>query len=40
MIMTEQQKKQIIESGKDFFRQIIIPNHLRNLKKLKLESSI
>lgn len=37
-MMTEEQKKQIIESGKDFFRKIIIPNHLKNLKKLKLDS--
>lgn len=35
--MTEEQKQQIIESGKDFFRKTIIPNHLNNLKKLKLK---
>ena len=34
--MTEGQKKAIIESGKDYFRTIIIPNHLDNLKKLRL----
>lgn len=34
--MTEEQKKAIIESGKDYFRTIIIPNHLDNLKKLRL----
>lgn len=34
--MTEQQKDEIIESGKEYFRTIIIPNHLGNLKKLKL----
>ena len=34
--MTDEQKQQIVESGKNYFRQIIIPNHLRNLKKLKL----
>lgn len=36
--MTEEQKQQIIESGKAYFREIIIPNHLKNLTKLKLES--
>ncbi len=36
--MTEQQKQSIIESGKQYFRSIIIPNHLRNLKKLSLSS--
>lgn len=36
--MTEQQKRWIIESGKDFFRKSIIPNHLKNLKSLKLKS--
>lgn len=34
--MTEKQKQQIIESGKAYFREIIIPKHLGNLKKLKL----
>lgn len=34
--MTEEQKLQIIESGKTYFREIIIPKHLENLKKLKL----
>ncbi len=36
--MTERQKQSIIDSGKEYFRQIIIPNHLRNLKRLKLKS--
>ena len=34
--MTEKQKKQIIDSGKAYFRETIIPNHLRGLQKLKL----
>ena len=34
--MTEEQKSAIIESGKDYFRTSIIPNHLRNLRKLRL----
>lgn len=34
--MTEQQKQNIIDSGKEYFRNIIIPSHLNNLKKLKL----
>lgn len=37
MIMTEEQKHSIIESGKDYFRSIIIPSHLKNLTKLKLK---
>ena len=36
--MTEQQKQAIIESGKQYFRSIIIPNHLKNLNKLHLSS--
>ena len=36
--MTEQQKQAIINSGKQYFRSIIIPNHLKNLNKLKLSS--
>lgn len=36
--MTEQQKQAIIESGKEYFRTTIIPNHLKNLNKLKLAS--
>lgn len=36
--MTEQQKQAIIESGKKYFRTTIIPNHLKNLQKLKLSS--
>ena len=35
--MTEEQKQQIIESGKKYFREIIIPNHLKGLKELKLK---
>lgn len=34
--MTEEQKQTIIESGKDYFRSSIIPNHIKNLKKLRL----
>ena len=34
--MTEQQKQAIIESGKAYFRTTIIPNHLKNLQKLRL----
>lgn len=37
-VMTEQQKQDIIESGKQYFRSIIIPNHLKNLNKLHLSS--
>ena len=36
-MMTEEQKQQIIESGKDYFRKIIIPGHLKNLQSLKLK---
>lgn len=36
-IMTEEQKNQIVESGKQYFRDIIIPNHLKGLEKLSLE---
>lgn len=35
-MLTEKKKQQIVESGKAYFRQIIIPYHLRNLKTLKL----
>lgn len=35
--MTEEQKKAIIENGKEYFRSIIIPNHIKNLSKLKLK---
>lgn len=35
--MTEEQKKAIIESGKDYFRTSIIPNHIKNLQKLRLK---
>lgn len=34
--MEEEKKQAIIESGKAFFRTIIIPNHIKQLKKLKL----
>lgn len=34
--MTEEQKASIIESGKQYFRNIIIPNHLKGLEKLRL----
>lgn len=37
-IMTEQQKQSIVESGKEYFRSIIIPSHLANLQKLHLSS--
>lgn len=36
--MTENQKQAIINSGKEYFRSTIIPNHLRNLDKLQLGS--
>lgn len=36
--MTEQQKIAILNSGKNYFRQTIIPNHLKNLQKLSLSS--
>lgn len=35
--MTENQKKAIIRSAKDYFSTIIIPNHINGLKKLKLK---
>lgn len=35
--MTERQKETIINSGKLYFRQIIIPNHLKGLQTLKLK---
>ena len=35
--MTEQQKQAIIESGKEYFRKIIIPNHVNKLDSLKLK---
>lgn len=35
--MTEEQKNQIIESGKEYFRHIIIPNHLKGLDRLQLK---
>lgn len=36
--MNNKQKQAIINSGKEYFRSTIIPNHLRNLSKLKLSS--
>ena len=36
-MMTSKQKKQIIENGKTYFREIIIPNHLKGLEKLHLK---
>ena len=38
MEITELQKEAIINSGKEFFRTRIIPNHIRNLQRLKLSS--
>lgn len=35
--MNEIQKQAIIESGKQYFRSTIIPNHLKNLQKLQLK---
>lgn len=35
--MEEDRKKKIIESGKEYFRTIIIPKHINNVKKLKLK---
>lgn len=35
--MKEEQKESIINSGKSYFRQIIIPNHLKGLRNLKLK---
>lgn len=35
--MEEEKKEAIIESGKHFFRSIIIPNHIKQLNKLKLK---
>lgn len=36
--MEKVQKQAIIRSGKEYFRSVIIPNHLRNLEKLNLSS--
>ena len=36
IMMTEEQKRQIIDSGKSYFRTIIIPSHLTNLRSLRL----
>lgn len=35
--MTEQQKQAIIDSGKQYFRETIIPNHVNSLANLKLK---
>ena len=35
--MTDEQKQRIIESGKDYFRTSIIPNHIKNLQRLRLK---
>ncbi len=35
--MDERQKQSIIESGKQYFREIIIPKHLNNLQSLRLK---
>lgn len=35
--MTEQQKQSIIDSGKQYFRNVIIPNHISKLESLKLK---
>lgn len=35
--MTTDQKNAIIESGKNYFRTFIIPNHIKNLEKLRLK---
>lgn len=35
--MTTEQKMSIIESGKEYFRTSIIPNHIKNLRMLKLK---
>lgn len=35
--MTDDQKQRIIESGKEFFRNNIIPNHLKNLRSIRLK---
>ena len=34
--MTEEQKKSIIEGGKEYFRTIIIPNHIGKFERLSL----
>jgi len=36
--MNREQKQSIIESGKEYFRTIIIPKHLKNLENLRLKS--
>lgn len=36
--MNKKQKEAIIESGKEYFRTSIIPNHIKNLQKLQLKS--
>ncbi len=36
--MNKKQKEAIIESGKEYFRTSIIPNHIKNLQKLQLKN--
>ena len=38
IVMDLNQKQAIIRSGKEYFRSVIIPNHLKNLNKLHLSS--
>ena len=35
--MTEEQKLDIVASGKRYFREAIIPKHIGNLQRLKLK---
>ena len=35
--MTEEQKKIVVDTGKLFFRDIIISNHIKNIEKLRLK---
>ena len=35
--MTEEQKQSILESAKAYFRETIIPSHIKKIKKLKLK---
>ncbi len=35
--MNKEQKQSIIASGKDYFRKIIIPSHLKNINNLHLK---
>lgn len=38
MLMNEEQKLSIIYKGKQYFREIIIPNHLKGLSSLRLKN--